>query len=138
MLTDKSTELLSLGTLGNGDAVSVAELLELGLAPGVDELVGQSGVGLLGTGAGTGLLLLSLEVGEARVAADGGDQLITSGGLRGGDSVGVEPLLQVRLCPGVVQPVARVVGCLANLLGNGVVVLANLGDEGVTLAGLGN
>lgn len=138
VLADKGTKLLGLGTLGNGNAVCVAELLELRLAPGVDELVGQSSIGLLGASSGTSLLLLSLEVGEARVAADRGDQLVTRGRLRGRDSVGVEPFLEVRLGPGVVQPVARVVGGLANLLGNGVVVLADLGEESVALAGLGN
>ena len=138
VLANKSTELVGLGALGHVDAVSVAELLELSLTPGVDELVGEGSVGLLGASGGTGLLLHGLEVGEARVAADRGDQLITSGGLRSGNAVGVEPLLEVRLGPGVVKPVAGVVGSLADLLGNGIVVLANLGEQSVTLAGLRN
>jgi hypothetical protein len=138
MLADESTELLRLGTLGNGDAVAIAELLELRLVPGVNKLVSQSGVGLLGASRGTGLLLLSLEVGEARVTADRSDQLVASSGLRSRDAVRVKPLLELRFGPGVVKPVARIVGRLANLLGNRVPVLANLGEEGVTLAGLGN
>lgn len=138
VLADEGTELLSLGSLGDGDAVGVAELLELRLAPGVDELVGQSCISLLGASGGTGLLLLRLEVGKTRVAADRGNQLITGRGLRSRNAVGVEPLLEVGLGPGVVEPVSRIVGCLADLLANGLPVLADLGEEGVTLTGLGN
>lgn len=138
VLADKSTELVGLGALGNVDAVGIAELLELSLTPSVNELVGKSGIGLLGAGSGTGLLLETLKVGEAGVAADRGDQLVTGSGLRSGNTVGVEPLLEVGLGPGVVEPVARVGGSLADLLGNSIVVLANLGEESVTLAGLGN
>lgn len=39
MLPNQGTELADLGTLGDIDAVLVAEFLELGFVPGVDELV---------------------------------------------------------------------------------------------------
>jgi hypothetical protein len=136
VLANKSTELIELDTLGNLDAVLVAELLELRLAPGVDKLVGESRICLLGARGRTSLLLLGLEGGKARVAANRGDQLVTSAGLRSGDSVSVEPLLEIRFGPGIIEPVARVGGSLASLLGNCVKVLANLGQESVTLAGL--
>jgi hypothetical protein len=138
VLADKSTELLGLGTLRNGDVVGIAELLELGLAPGIDKLVGESGIRLLGASSGTGLLLLGLEVSETRVAADSGNQLVTSGGLGSRDAMGVEPLLEVGLGPGVVKPVTGIVGSLANLLTDRLPVLTDLGDKGVTLAGLRN
>jgi len=138
VLANKSTELLGLRALGNVDTMGIAELLELRLTPGVDELVCQGGVGLLGGSCSASLGLLSLEVGNAGVAADGSNQLVTGGGLRSGDAVGVEPLLEVGLGPGVVEPVARVVGSLANLLSDRVIVLADLSQKSVALARLGN
>jgi len=79
-LANKSAELVGLGALGNGDTVLVGKLLELRLAPGVNDLVGQSGIGSIGTGGSRRSLVLRLQVGDARVAADRGDELVTSGG----------------------------------------------------------
>lgn len=52
--------------------------------------------------------------------------------------MGVKPLLQFRLSPGLVQPVAGVGSGLAELLGYGVVARACLLKDGVTLARLRN
>lgn len=136
VLADKSTELIDLGALRNGDAVLVAELLELSLTPSIDELVGQGSVGSVGTGGRGGGGILRLEVGETRVAADGGNELVARAGLRGGETVGVKPLLEIRLGPRLVQPVTGVGGSLASLLGNGLVVGSDLLQERVAGAGL--
>ena len=48
----------------------------------------------------------------------------------------VEPLLQVRLRPSLVQPVARVGSSLTKRLGDSRVVTASFGKEGVPLVGL--
>lgn len=52
--------------------------------------------------------------------------------------MGIEPLLQVRLGPGLIQPVTRVGGSLASLLSDGLIAGTGLLEEGITLAGLGN
>lgn len=52
--------------------------------------------------------------------------------------MGIEPLLEVRLGPGLVQPVTGVGSGLASLLGDSLVAGAGLLEEGITLAGLGN
>ena len=98
VLPDESTKLVELGTLGDTDAVPVAEVLELRLAPGIDEFVSQGGIGSLGAGRGARELLLGAEVGEARVASHRGDQLVTSGNLGSRKSVGIQPLLEIRIC----------------------------------------
>lgn len=133
VLADESAELVGLGALGNWrvldyarmimsvtrshtrNAVLVSELLELRLAPSVNDHIGQSGVCLLSRGRSAGGLLLSLEVSKARVAADGGNELVALqfdvrlvlnngfvyatyvGDLGSGETVGVEPLLEIRL-----------------------------------------
>jgi hypothetical protein len=138
MLADEGTELVELGPLGNRDVVLVAEFLELSLTPGIDKLVGQSGISLLSAGRSAGLLLLGLEVRETRVAANRGNQLVTGSWLRGRDSMGIEPLLEVRLGPGVIKPVTRVGDRLTGLLSSGLIRGAGLLEESVTLAGLRN
>lgn len=138
------------------DCVLVTELLQLRLAPGIDDLVGErgvSGVGACGSGV---LLVLQSEVGEARVATNRGNQLVTLQiskrqsktsqisfkgfpyvrDLRGRDTIGIQPFLEVRLGPGVVEPVTRVRGGLAHLLRYGLVVGADLLENSVTSAGL--
>jgi len=77
VLANKSAKLVNLGALGNVDAVLVAELLELRLAPRVDELVGQVVVSSFGTGLALFLLLLGLEVSETGVAANRGNELVS-------------------------------------------------------------
>lgn len=138
VLADKGTELVDLGALGNRNVVLVAEFLELRLAPGINKLVSQSGISLLSAGRSASLLLLGLEIRETRVAADRGNQLVTGGWLRGRDSVSIEPLLEVRLGPGVIEPVARVGNRLTSLLSGGLIRGTGLLEEGVTLAGLRN
>lgn len=49
----------------------------------------------------------------------------------------VEPLLEVRLGPGLVKPVTRVSSGLASLLSDGLVVFASGREESVTGARLG-
>lgn len=77
MLADKGTKLVELGALGYGNPVLVTEVLELGLAPGIDELVGQGCISSLGAGGGTGLLFLHAEIGKAGVAANSSDKLVS-------------------------------------------------------------
>ena len=93
MLADKGAQLVDLGALGNcpvvstgceanatgtltADAVLVTELLELGLTPRVDELISESGIGGVGTGRSRGGLVLSLQVGDARVTTNRGNELV--------------------------------------------------------------
>jgi hypothetical protein len=83
-------------------------------------------------------LILSLEVGKTRVAANRGNELVATSGLRSRETIGVKPFLEVRLRPGRVQPVTRVLSGLSKLLGRGLVALASLLEDGVTLAGLGD
>lgn len=132
VLADKSAQLVELRALRNClvlvtisllvcnnrrtiDAVLVAELLELRLAPRVNELVSQGSISVLGGLLGALALLLHAQVSETRVAANRGDKFITlllglaiirislvratySGGLRRRESMSVEPLLQVGFC----------------------------------------
>lgn len=60
-----------------GNSILVRKLLQLRLAPGIDELVSECCIRSLGAGCGTGKLLLRLEVGQTRVAADRGDEFVT-------------------------------------------------------------
>jgi hypothetical protein len=52
--------------------------------------------------------------------------------------VGIKPFLEIRLGPGLVKPVTRVRNALASLLGDSVVVVADLLKKLITLAWLGN
>lgn len=52
--------------------------------------------------------------------------------------MGIKPLLQVRLRPGLIQPVARVGSSLASLLSDGLVARTGLLEKGITLTGLGD
>lgn len=60
--------------------------------------------------------------GDAGVAAEGGDELVTRAWLRGWDAALVEPGLEIGLRPVLVQPVAWVQRGLADLVGDGLVV----------------
>ena len=96
VLADQGAQVVELGALGdcvllipNGsslgavavgrtrDAVLVAEFFQLGLAPRVDELVRDGGVGLLGALPSALGFLLHAQVGGTGVAADRGDQFVT-------------------------------------------------------------
>jgi len=61
------------------------------------------------------------------VSSNLGDELVTSSGLGNGDSTLVKEFLQVRFGPALIEPVARIVSSLSNLLGYRVVVLTNSG-----------
>jgi hypothetical protein len=92
VLADKRAQLVELGALGNysmlvtgqlktwarltRDSVLVAEFLQLRLAPCVNEPVGESSISFLGRLLGALGLLLHAQVGKARVAANGGDELV--------------------------------------------------------------
>lgn len=95
VLAYKSAKFIDLGTLRDRNVVLVGELLQLGLAPCIDDLVGESGVSSVGAGRGRRGLVLSSQVSETGVSADRGDELVTRSWLRSRDAVGVEPLLQV-------------------------------------------
>jgi hypothetical protein len=138
VLSDKSPQFVDLGALGNRDAVLVAKLLELGLAPSVNDGVSQVGIGSLDLLSSSIRLALGLEVGEARVAADRGNQLVAGGGLRGREAVGVKPLLEIRLGPGRVQPVSRIGSGFSGLFSGSLVSLASLLEKSVTGTRLGN
>jgi hypothetical protein len=77
VLAEKGTKLINLGALGHIDAVLVRELLQLRLAPGVNDLVGQIVVDALGLGLGGVECVLRLQVGEARIAANRCNELVT-------------------------------------------------------------
>ena len=94
------------------DAVLVAEVLEIRLAPAIDNSVRQAFVHSPGVGVSAVQLVVQLEIGETRVAADLGDQLVTlgtvsrlerlfgqsnayRGRLRSREAVRVEPILQI-------------------------------------------
>lgn len=77
MLPDKGAKLADLGALRDVDAVLVAEFLELGLVPGVDELVGNGGERGLSAGGGASGGVLSAEGSKARITANGRNQLVS-------------------------------------------------------------
>lgn len=118
------------------DAVLVEEGLELGVIPGVDELVGEG----LSRGGGRrrerSVLAGGVIGGNLGVATDLSDQLVTAAGLRGGDAALVHPLLQLRVRPGLIEPITRVLEGLAGLVGSRLVVGAGREEEGVASAGL--
>lgn len=132
VLSNKSPKLVDLGALRNRDAVLVAELLELGLAPSVNDGVSQIVIGRLNLSRGLVRLALGLEVGETRVAADRGNQLIASGWLRGREAVGIEPLLEIRLRPGRVQPVSGIGSGFSSLFSSSLVRLTGLLKKSIT------
>lgn len=90
----------------------------------------------LSRGGGRLLSSLSPESGQARVAANRCNQLVTCRWLWNRNPVVVEPFLQVRLRPGLVDPIAGVRGLLLSLLGRRLVVRADCLEVLVTLAGL--
>src|SRR6266536_1363386 len=77
-----------------------------------------------------------VQASETRVAANGGDELVTGSWLWNGEAMLVQEPLEIGLGPLIVEPVSGIEGCLTEFLGNGFVVLAGLGQEGITLAGL--
>jgi len=69
---------------------------------------------------------------------DCGEHLVTLAIRRDRDATLIEPLLQVRVGPGFVQPIARVCSSLANLLSSALVALTSCLVRLVALARLGD
>jgi len=131
--TSESGELVALRALGNLDAVLIEPLLEPGVVPGVDQLVGQGLLSIDGRGRqrrGRVVGVVGSAVGgDVRITADGCDELVARVGLGCGNTTLVEPLLEVGFGPGLVEPVARVGGSLTSLVGSLLVVGADSGQE---------
>lgn len=138
VLAGKCEKLVALGALGNLDAVLVGPLLDLRVGPRVKKSVAQA---LLGGGSrrgGLGIDALGALTCKARLAAEASNERVASRGLGNVVAALVEPSLEVRVGPGSVEPVTRVVGSLRGLVGNRLVVLADSLQKGVTLARLRN
>lgn len=71
-----------------------------------------------------------------RVAANRGNELVTSGGLGNWPSTLVQPFLQVGLTPVFVQPITRVGNGLTELLCNCLIVFTSSFDQNITGARL--
>ena len=136
VLTGKSDELVTLGTLGNLDAVLVGPLLDLRVRPRVQKGIAQTLLSSGGGSRGLGVNTLGVLAREAGLAAEVGDERVTGRGLRDVVATLIEPRLEVRVGPGSVKPVTGVVGGLRSLLGDRLVVLANGLQKRVALAGL--
>jgi len=74
--------------------------------------------------------------GEIGVVTDCGEHLVTLAVRRDRDATLIEPLLELRVGPGFVQPVAGVCSSLANLLSSALVALTSCLVRLVTLARL--
>lgn len=136
VLASKSKEFITFRALGNLHVVLVEEFLQLGVGPGVEQFLAERGLGRFSRGdcrRGNGA---SLQAGQARVAADGGNKLVTVAGLRDWPAALVQPFLQVRLRPLRVQPITRVRDGLASFLCNSLVVFAGGLDQDIMLARL--
>jgi hypothetical protein len=138
VLAGESEELVALGALGNLDTVLVGPLLDLAVGPRVEKSVAEALLSSRGGGRDLGVGTLEVEASDARLTADVGNEAVTGGGLGNGVAALIEPGLQVRVGPGFVEPVTGVVDSLGDLVGSGLVVLADRLEEGVALAGLGN
>ena len=116
VLACKTDELVALAALGHLDTVPVAPLLDLAITPAVEELVAQ---GLLSTGSrgrrggGGGCSRVGS---DTSIAAKRGDHLVAVVGLRVRDTTLIEPSLEVRVGPGLVDPVTGVRSGLASLV----------------------
>ena len=136
VLAGKSNQLVTLGALGNLDAVLVGPLLDLRVRPRVQKGIAQTLLSSGGGSRGLGVNTLGVLAREAGLAAEVGDERVTGRGLRDVVATLIEPRLEVRVGPGSVKPVTGVVGSLRSLLSDGLVVLANGLQKGVALAGL--
>lgn len=136
VLAGKSDQLVTLGALGNLDAVLVGPLLDLRVRPRVQKGIAQTLLSSGGGSRGLGVNTLGVLAREAGLAAEVGDERVTGRGLRDVVATLIEPRLEVRVGPGSVKPVTGVVGGLRSLLGDRLVVLANGLQKRVALAGL--
>ena len=138
VLAGDGEELGALGSVWNLDAVLVSPSLDLRIIPRVKDSVGDRGSGGLSGSRGRAGSLLGLQGSETRVAADRSDELVAGSWLWCWDTVGIEPVLKVRLGPGLVEPVAWVVGDVVGLLGSGIVTRAEVCKESITIVWLWN
>ena len=138
VLAGKSDQLVTLGALGNLDAVLVGPLLDLRVRPRVQKGIAQTLLSSGGGSRGLGVNTLGVLAREAGLAAEVGDERVTGRGLRDVVATLIEPRLEVRVRPGSVEPVTGVVGSLLGLLGCGLVVVTDGCEKRVTLAGLGD
>jgi hypothetical protein len=134
VLAGKSGELVTLATLGNGNAVLVEPLLDLAVRPALKELVREALLGVRGLLGGRVVLLVGFLSSNVGVTTDGGDERVTVAGLGNRDATLVAPGLQIRVRPLSVEPVAGVGGGLAGLVRSGLVVGADGGEKRVASA----
>ena len=137
MLASESSKLVTLATLGNGDAVLVEPLLDLAVRPALKKLVRKALLGRGGLLGGGVVLLVGFASSNVRVTTDGGNERVTVAGLGNRDATLVAPGLQVRVGPLSVEPLARVGSGLAGLVGHRLVVGADSREQRVASAGLG-
>lgn len=140
LLAGESKHLVLLAALRNLDAVLVAPVLDLALGPGVEEnisnLLGSSRASRRDGSRGTGSVCANIAASDVGVATNSGDQLVTRAGLRNGNTTLVHPRLEIRVAPGVVEPVTGVSGVFLGLFGGALVALTSRRQETVTSAGL--
>lgn len=134
MLAGQRDELVTLTALGDLEAVLVGPLLDLAVAPALQQGVAQGSLSSAGRLRGRCVLGGGAVRGDLSVAADAGDELVAVAGLWDRDAALIEPGLEVRVRPGLVEPVAGVAGGLADLGGDGLVVGAGGGQERVASA----
>lgn len=137
VLASKSSKLVALAALRNGNTVLVEPLLDLAVRPAVEELVGKALLSVLGLVGSRVVLLVGFLSGNVRVTTDGGNERVAVASLRDGNAALITPGLQVRVGPLRVEPVTRVSGGLTGLVCRGLVVGANSGEERVAGARAG-
>jgi hypothetical protein len=148
--SDDGQDLILLRVLGNRDSVGVSPVLELGVGPVVEDVLPNlaSLVEDILLGDVEGLLevissLLTLNVKGSGILSDGSNQLVSLGALGDRNSSLVEPLLEIRIGPGVVEPVGgvrrlgRSTGDTSGF-GNLLVVLLDILDELTSGSSRGN
>ena len=138
VLAGNGEELGALRSVWNLDAVLVSPSLDLRIIPRVKDSVGDGGSGGLSGSRGRARSLLRLQSSETRVAADRSNELVARSWLWCWDTVGIEPVLKIRLGPGLVEPVAWVVRDVVGLFGSGIVTRAEVGQESITVVWLWN
>lgn len=127
VLAGESKQLVALGSLRNLDAVLVSPLLDLAVRPGIKKCVTETLLSSSGRRRGLSVCILGVQAGKAGLAANVGNQSVASRGLGNFVAALVEPSLEVRVRPGLVQPVAGVVGRLLGLLSSALVTSTDRG-----------
>jgi len=138
MTTDDGKDLVTLGALRDLEALLIGPLLQLAVRVRLEQSVGDAfsrSSGGCRDGRGPSSKVIRSNAG---VAANRGDQLITLGWLRDGNAALITPRLEVGLGPRFVDPITRVRGSLANLVGSSLVVLADSLEKRIASARLGN